>query len=249
MKRKVAPRFSIVVAILAFCGTIAFAADDAAAESLTKALASALNEHKKVASGEKTQAPSEKPKDPAPGEPRTAIISQKQKPVVLGKHRLEWEQTILQEDYKDVKLSAYNRGWFYYTKVEAKPLKPIPIADADATLRNDPSEIGKALCFIIQRIPVELAETFDAKGDPTDLTIHKIDIHSGPISSLSGSLTEGVTVVFDIRAPRNSGMLIYQLLYEPKTSVDREKSGQQLNLGRPDYTLRGLEPQFSGGNW
>ena len=116
-------------------------------------------------------------------------------------------------------------------------------------MRNDPSDLGKALLFIIQRIPVDLAERFDATGDPTELTIHGINIRSGPISSLSGSITEGVFFVVEVRAPRNSGKLTYQLLYEPGTPVDREKSGQQLNLGRPGYNLRGLEPQFVGGNW
>jgi hypothetical protein len=137
-------QFSTLGAILTLCGTIAFAADDAAADSLTKALTSALAEHKKVASGEKNQAPSVKPEDPKPGEPLTAIISQRQKPVLLGKHRLAWEQTIEQEDYADVKLSAYGRNWFYSTRAEPKPLRPIPIADVEAALRNDPSNLGKA---------------------------------------------------------------------------------------------------------
>src|SRR5688572_9933517 len=96
----------IFVAVLALCRTIAFAADDAAAESLTKALTSALADHKKVASGEKNQAPSVKPEDPVARKPRTLIISQRQKAVLLGKHRLAWEQTIEQEDYAEVKLSA-----------------------------------------------------------------------------------------------------------------------------------------------
>jgi hypothetical protein len=240
---------SILVALLTLCARLVVTAEDADVESLSNGLTSALAAHKKAANAGDTKI-REKAKRSKPGAPLTAIVSRKRKSLSLGKYRFEAKQTVEWCDYQGVKLSACGANWYYYTTVEAQPSKPVPIADAERALQNDPTQLGKALLLMVQRTPAELLEKFKAHVDPADLSIGKIEFYAGPYFSLSGYPFEEVCVRMELRTPARSAEISYRIFFVPKTLVwDLNKSGQQLNFGRPDFELRDMEPSFDGGSW